>query len=160
VLGDAASLPFLADTFDTVMLLDVVEHLSRPEDAFAGACRVLRKGGRLLITVPFSYPMHDQPHDYQRFTEHGLRYRLGQAGFDCVEVREVGDAISASASNLAIAIAKGSLDAVSKRGWKLIALLCVPPLVLATNLLGWLWGRILPAKALMPAGYYIEAVRR
>ena len=49
-LGDA--LPFASGSFDCVLLSEVVEHLQAPERTMREAARVLRPGGRLLVTTP------------------------------------------------------------------------------------------------------------
>jgi SAM-dependent methyltransferase len=56
------------DSFDTILATDVIEHLHKPQTFFAEVSRVLRCGGRLIVTVPFLYWIHEQPHDYFRYT--------------------------------------------------------------------------------------------
>jgi SAM-dependent methyltransferase len=51
VVADAHWLPFAADAFDAVTLWDVVEHLPDPHQAVAEVCRVLRPGGRLVLST-------------------------------------------------------------------------------------------------------------
>lgn len=59
VFGDAAHLPFSSAAADTLLLLDVLEHLRTPEAALAEAARVLKPGGRLVLGVPvFLPPLH------------------------------------------------------------------------------------------------------
>jgi SAM-dependent methyltransferase len=68
------SLPFADASFDTAVSLDCIEHI-RPQELpryFTEIHRVLRPGGRLLLSAPFVYPEHCMPHDYQRFTRSGL----------------------------------------------------------------------------------------
>lgn len=52
--GDAARLPFKDDTFDVVLCSELLEHLPDGMDdlAFAEMARVLKPGGRILVTVP------------------------------------------------------------------------------------------------------------
>lgn len=62
--GDATELALDADSFDTVLLGEVLEHLLYPERVTAEAARVLRPGGRAVITVPyglFRYSDHKEP---------------------------------------------------------------------------------------------------
>jgi SAM-dependent methyltransferase len=67
-------------------LIEVLEHIPDPPKVLAEIARVLRPGGRLILTTPFALPEHAQPYDYYRYTQFGLRYLLGQAG---LQVREV-----------------------------------------------------------------------
>lgn len=52
VIGDAAELPFAADSFDLVLCIEVLEHLFSPQRAAAEIQRVLRPGGRLVASAP------------------------------------------------------------------------------------------------------------
>lgn len=66
-------LPMDAQSFDTIILSDVLEHLARPEAFWDEMRRVLRPGGSLLMNVPFMYWLHETPHDYYRYTEWALK---------------------------------------------------------------------------------------
>ena len=66
-------LPFADATFDLVLCLVVLEHLEDPKRAIAEMSRVLRPGGKILVSVPFLLPIHDAPNDFWRFTKFGLK---------------------------------------------------------------------------------------
>jgi len=72
VVYSGARLPFDDASFDTVLSNQVGEHVPDPSAFFAELARVLRPGGRLIFTVPFSYRIHSEPHDYHRFTKYAL----------------------------------------------------------------------------------------
>lgn len=67
-------LPMDSNSFDTVLLTDVLEHLARPFELMAEVSRVLRPGGKLIVGVPFLYWLHEQPYDFYRYTEFGLAF--------------------------------------------------------------------------------------
>lgn len=159
VYGNAASLPFAEAVFDTVILLDTLEHLSDPELALHEAFRVLRRNGYLLIRVPFSYPLHDQPHDYQRFTAYGLSYRLNQCGFSNVEIEEVGDGIETGAINLALALSQGIVEAMFAKNWHILFIPIAIVLVPLVNIFGLLFSGLLPAPRFMPSAYNVQAYK-
>lgn len=50
---DVERLSFADGSFDLILSNDVLEHVADPQKALAEACRVLRPGGVLLMTVPF-----------------------------------------------------------------------------------------------------------
>lgn len=72
IVADAHELPFPDGSFDAVIAIEVFEHLRDPKLATSEIHRVLRPGGRAIVTVPFMFRVHGDPHDYQRFTSSGL----------------------------------------------------------------------------------------
>ena len=50
--ADARNLPFPSETFDCVVMADVIEHIDAPDSVMSEAHRVLRKGGQVLLTTP------------------------------------------------------------------------------------------------------------
>jgi len=51
-ISDASILPFKDEEFDTVVCVEVLEHLFLPHKAAQEIFRVLKSGGRLIATVP------------------------------------------------------------------------------------------------------------
>jgi SAM-dependent methyltransferase len=86
VVDLAAPLPFPDAHFDTVLCTQVLEHVDSPELAVAEIARVLRPGGHALVTVPFLYPTHEAPYDFQRFTHHGLTGLATRHGLEVLDV--------------------------------------------------------------------------
>lgn len=74
------------DEFDAVVMSEVLEHIPRPHVALDKVLQALKPGGRLILSVPFIFPLHDRPHDYYRYTKYGLAYLLSK--FSAVEIRE------------------------------------------------------------------------
>jgi SAM-dependent methyltransferase len=56
--GDATDLPVPDGVADAVTMLDIVEHVDRPEAAIAEARRVVRDGGVLVVSVPHRGLLH------------------------------------------------------------------------------------------------------
>lgn len=86
VVADAMRMPFSSGVFDVVFSTQVIEHVRRPWVMLAECHRVLRSGGTLLISGPFYWPLHEEPHDYFRFTEYGFRALLEDSGFHVEEI--------------------------------------------------------------------------
>jgi SAM-dependent methyltransferase len=86
VLYDGKRLPFDDRSFDTVLSLQVLEHTPRPGDLLSEMARVLSEDGLLIATVPFSFRLHEEPHDYFRFTPHVMRELCRSAGLAVEEI--------------------------------------------------------------------------
>ena len=79
---DGQRIPFPDQSFDTVLNVQVLEHTPRPRLLIAEMARVLKPGGLLILSAPFQFRLHEQPHDYYRYTSHGLRHLLDEAGLE------------------------------------------------------------------------------
>ncbi|MFA5118627.1 MAG: class I SAM-dependent methyltransferase [Candidatus Omnitrophota bacterium] len=90
IYGSAEELPFRDNSFDTVLSIQALEHVRRPQVLFREAYRVLKKGGCLILTAPMDWGIHEAPHDYYRFTRYGLSYLAATAGFTQVTVKARG----------------------------------------------------------------------
>jgi SAM-dependent methyltransferase len=76
--------------WDLILCVSVVEHIPDFMAAVQRIHRALTPGGRAVIVAPMCFPYHDEPHDYWRFTVHGVRYML--TDFTSVDVRSRGPA--------------------------------------------------------------------
>jgi SAM-dependent methyltransferase len=87
---DGKTLPFEDGSFDTVLSVQVLEHTPHPAALVAEMARVLAENGTLILTAPFQFRLHEEPHDYFRYSPHGLRKLCGDAGLEIVEVHPQG----------------------------------------------------------------------
>ncbi len=83
-------LPFPDGTFDHAVCTQAIEHVRTPRRILEELRRVVKPAGHLWITAPFGFGHHQEPHDYFRFTRHGLRMLLEEAGFEIVALRPAG----------------------------------------------------------------------
>jgi len=88
VYYDGRGLPFPDRSFDAVISNEVLEHVFEPDAFIADIARVLKPGGRLLLTVPFVWDEHEQPRDYGRYSSFGLAALLGKHGFTILRHRK------------------------------------------------------------------------
>lgn len=159
IFGTASCLPFRDASFATVLLLDVLEHVPDPESALAEVARVLAPGGRLLLTVPFLYPIHDDPYDFQRYTRNGLKVVLERAGLGLAQLQSHGHAVETAALAANLALSKGVLDAArGHRAYAIVGLL-LPLWVPLCNVLSWCVARVAPDDGFMPLGYTVVATK-
>lgn len=84
------ALPLPDAHFDTVLLTDVLEHLHDPARLLSEVARVLKAGGKLILGVPFLYPIHEAPHDYYRYTEYALRRFCEKGGMSVLALDAFG----------------------------------------------------------------------
>jgi SAM-dependent methyltransferase len=85
-------LPFKDGEFDTIILSDVLEHIPKPEHLWAEISRLLAKGGKIIMNVPFFYWLHESPHDYYRYTEFALRRFVNSSGLRLLQLESIGGA--------------------------------------------------------------------
>lgn len=89
-VADLSALPLRDGVFDAAINIVTLEHVREPARVLAEIARVLRPGARLLLVVPHEWEVHQEPHDYYRYTRYGVRYLLDRAGFQDIRVLAVG----------------------------------------------------------------------
>ncbi len=68
--------------FGTAFCLSVLEHCRRPFEMAGNLTRLLRPGGKVCVSVPFSWKFHAYPDDYWRFTHQGVQALFARLEFD------------------------------------------------------------------------------
>lgn len=157
VFADALALPFTDASFDGVVCLEVLEHVPDPAGVLREVARVLKPGAQAWLSIPFLYPLHDAPYDFQRLTEFGIRRDVASAGLELQRVRPSLGAVRSAGLLCCLAIAGG----VHASRRPVAALLVVPAslLVLAVNLGSYLLSLAWPDWTALTAGHEFE-VRR
>jgi SAM-dependent methyltransferase len=74
-------LDFPDNSFDAVLSTQVLEHVFSPRTYLLEALRVLRPGGKLILTTHGIWEDHGCPYDFRRWTYDGLARELNDAGF-------------------------------------------------------------------------------
>lgn len=149
IVCDATDMQGVIDdnTYDAVVLMEVLEHIPEPAKALAEIRRILKPDGILLGSTPFLFPIHDAPHDYYRYTIYGLTHLLrGYANVRIDPRNSFGEAIAVLLSRLAVT------------GSKKERLIGIFAMVFALALYPFLWlmGRICHQN-LGPTGYVWSA---
>ncbi|HMN42780.1 MAG TPA: methyltransferase domain-containing protein [Phycisphaerales bacterium] len=78
--------------FDMILCTELLEHVADWDAAWRNLSRLLRPGGKLIVTCPFFFPLHEEPYDFFRPTLHAISYWATRHGLDPVELRKMGDA--------------------------------------------------------------------
>jgi len=152
VSASADAIPLPDASFDVVVLTQVLEHVRRPAVVIAEIARVLRPGGRLLATVPFVWELHEEPHDYWRFTPYALAALLEDAGLEAVEIAPRSDSLSALAQlmkNVGWSLLGDEPDARRAQASETLRMLADEVATLAP----------LDTRRILPLGYMIEGRR-
>lgn len=92
VFAVAGVLPFANESFDTVLCTQMLDDVPEPVVVLDEIRRVLKPGGKLILTINQMYPVHDPPHDYYRFTRYGLEHIVKKANLTPVFFRAIGGA--------------------------------------------------------------------
>jgi SAM-dependent methyltransferase len=78
--------PFPDAEFDAILCTEVIEHVPRPDRVLSECARVCKAGSLMVLTAPFTWPEHEAPFDYYRFTQYGLRRLIEDADFSVEEM--------------------------------------------------------------------------
>ena len=84
---DGNKLPFENESFDYVISTEVFEHIFNLDNSLDEISRIMKKGGQLLVTVPFVWEEHERPYDFARYSNYGIEFLLKKHGFS-IERRE------------------------------------------------------------------------
>ena len=73
-VSDIEKIPVKDNSFDIIICTEVLEHVPNPIGALKEMARILKKGGKLLITTPLGSHIHQDPyHFYGGFTPFFMR---------------------------------------------------------------------------------------
>jgi SAM-dependent methyltransferase len=87
--GLPAAIPL--ESFALIVCTEVLEHVAHWDRAFANIAALLTRGGRAIVTSPFVYPLHEEPHDYWRPTPYAVRDAAEAHGLTVIDEHRLGD---------------------------------------------------------------------
>lgn len=135
ILYDGKRLPFRNLCFDSILCTEVLEHTQSPDAFLREAHRVLKDDGLILLTTPFAWEEHEQPHDYNRFSSFGLRKATINAGFEIVAMVKTLPSIPAIAQLFA-----ATLFRATRSKGVMLGSLTTPLMIFPISILGLLLG--------------------
>lgn len=140
IFYDGRQFPFPAESFDSVVCNQVLEHVFTPAHFLAEIHRVLKGGGVLLLTVPFLWDEHEQPFDFARYSSFGIRFLLEEHGFEIVAAAK-----TMPDARVIFQMINAYLFKLTVTRNRYLDLLATAVLMSPFNILGELLGRLLPA---------------
>ena len=92
IVSDIAAILAPDASFDSVLCSEVLEHVPDPTCALDEFFRLLKPGGKLILTAPFSSMVHMAPYHYcSGFSRYWYEHHLTSRGFDIIELTPNGD---------------------------------------------------------------------
>lgn len=154
IVSDIVDMPIRSGSFDSVLCIEVFEHIPRPLDALKEISRVLKKGGVLILTAPFSSLTHYSPYYfYSGFSLQFYKKNLPDFGFKIEEIYTYGNYFD----HVSLELARAPLIL-----WRRLSILALPFfLVYSVALPVYLLLRILSISPLKPEGlfYFRHCIR-
>ncbi len=90
IVDSIENIPLENNRVDSIISTQVLEHVKNPTKAVNEFYRVLKPGGHCLITVPQLNELHEEPHDYFRFTKFVLEEIFKNSGFKIILIERRG----------------------------------------------------------------------
>lgn len=94
IVASGESIPLPDASLDALVSTQALEHMPEPWVVLEEWFRLIRPGGTIWLTTPLTWYLHEEPHDYYRYTSHGLRHLLHRAGFADIEIRPMNDTLA------------------------------------------------------------------
>lgn len=82
----ADHIPLPDGSLDSILCTEVLEHVPDPLAVWREFHRLLKPGGKVLLATPMSWPGHEEPYDFYRYPEFGLRHLARESGFEIVRL--------------------------------------------------------------------------
>lgn len=114
-LWDGIKMPFKDNSYDTIILTEVLEHCPDINLILNEIYRVLKNNGIVFFTVPFLWPLHEVPHDEHRYTPFALERYFKASNFTDIKIASTGGWHASMAQMLGLWIKRG----VSNKNLKL-----------------------------------------
>jgi len=92
LVSDIAAIPAPDASFDAILCSEVLEHVPEPTHALDEFARLLKPGGKMILTAPFASLVHMAPyHYYSGFSRYWYEHHLQLRCFEIVELIPNGD---------------------------------------------------------------------
>lgn len=98
---EITAIPLPDGSLDAILCTEVIEHVPDPMAVLREFARLVKPGGKVLLTAPLGTLLHMEPyHYYGGFTHFWFEYWLPRAGFQVDSITPQGGPTRAAASSL------------------------------------------------------------
>jgi SAM-dependent methyltransferase len=154
-LCSAEAIPVADAAFDLVLMTEVLEHLEHPERVLTEAVRVLKPGGRLIATMPFLFPIHADPYDFQRWTPQKLTLAFEHAGLQVEQLEPMGSVFAVLHDLLYVSLRAASKQRDARKN-RLINRFVMPAFA---RICVWLDRKYAYKHHFITTGYYVAGIK-
>lgn len=147
IFYNGETIPFATNYFDSILCSEVFEHLFKIDAILDELHRVTKLGGKIMITTPFVWNLHEIPIDYARYTPYGLKYLFEKHGFNVIISEQNGGYVEVISQITILYILQ--IFKTKKTDYFLIKLFFGAMrygLIVCINTIGLLFSKILPNK--------------
>lgn len=100
IFANAHATGLANNSIDTILCTFVLEHLEDPQNAIKEIYRILKPGGYVILSAPLFWHLHEEPRDFYRYTQYGIKHLLSTACLEVVEVKPLAGFIVTFAQEL------------------------------------------------------------
>lgn len=136
---DGGVFPVADADYDSVLCTQVLEHVFNPDQFLGEISRCMRPNGVLVLSVPFVWDEHSQPHDCARYSTFGLRAMFARAGLEIEEHTH-----TLNDGRVLVQLGLAYLYKITLTRWTWVNLLTTVLIMAPLNLLGILLGWVSP----------------
>jgi SAM-dependent methyltransferase len=153
VLYDGKNFPFKEASFDSILSFEVLEHVEDLDLMISEMARVLKKNGKLLITTPFIWNLHEEPYDFRRLTPYGLINIFEKNNFKIKKIEKISNDYSIIFQIMQLYLQEGTFHK------NYLTRIFITPIICFYNLLGIL-SKIFPKTEKIYGGNLIVATKK
>jgi SAM-dependent methyltransferase len=151
----AEDIPIDNEQFDIVLMAEVLEHLENPSKVLQESHRITKFSGKIIATMPFLYPIHADPYDYQRWTPEKIRLEFEKVGFTIENITPMGSLFAVIYDLLYVSLGVASKNRSALKN-RVINKFLMPILA---KLFMWLDKYYAYKGKRITTGYFVEAVK-
>lgn len=79
--------------YDLIILTEVLEHVFDLEKCFSNLVELLSPAGKMILTCPFFFPLHEKPYDFWRMSPFAIEQLCKKFNLEVLEYRRLGSSL-------------------------------------------------------------------